>query len=476
MPNFAFSGGVTTIPGYGQEDTFIFTQRWNNASTWTISATSTNEGDFTLGKGRIAGISMAALKTLANRAFLAAGSSFYFCDNVDPVEGNGPIEWEEQGPGAGQIPFVSQYGAQDSVVGFASQQGRLAIFGRYSIQVWSIDSDPANFSRIQVLGNIGCRSVNSIQQLGDYDVLFLDDSGLRSLRSKEVTLNADPIDIGSAIDSLVTAKASSFTSACAVVEPTSKRYWCFISDTIFVLSYFRSNKIVAWSTYLPTYNVNTVFLPFSDHYASDGTTTYVNLTSGNAYTWTKGANDTSITVNGTTYTVTTTFAYDGSSTVTGTGTANALVTASLVEKTQTAFTPEKFIVYNGIVYIRTSTGLLLHYTEASYDSTVATVVTPYMDDKRPAEEKAGQAIDVAMSGAWTIKVGTDPATDNYQDAYISGSLTTPSMKIDSSFDYMRVGFSALSTHFAFKAVSSAACLQKCTLGALHYHYNRAGQE
>ena len=476
---FAFASGSNNVQGYGQKSQFTFVDTWFAGETWTVKLTATNEGDITLGAGRLVAAMLAgptSLRTVANRVYLGAGSSFYFSDNVDPSTTAGPVEWEEQGTGAGQIAYVSQYGTQDTVVGFATQQGRLAVFGRYSIQIWAIDADPDNFSRIQILTNIGCRSALTIQQLGDLDVLFLDDSGIRSLRTKEVNLNADPVDIGSAIDSLVTAKGSSFTSACGVVEPVSKRYWCFIQDTIYVLSYFRQNKIAAWSTYLPTYlATSTIGVTGGGNYDNGGHGLGFTLTNGAYYTWTPGANEIALTVGSTDYQTASTFLYSTGQAVTLQGVPNTSYTGTLVQQIQTSFTPTKFVVYNGLVYIRASDGNLYHYTESTYDNVVATVITPYMDDKRPGESKYAQAIDVAMSGAWSIQVSTDPVANTYQEAYASGSLTSPDMKTDSSFAYERAPYSGVGTHFSFKTVSSNLSFAKATLGGLVFHYNRGGQ-
>ncbi len=477
---FQFASGTNSVQAYGQKSKFSFGAGTSaKGDTWKVQLTATNEGDITIGAGNLATAMLKApsaivLRTVAARVYLGAGSSFYFSDNVDVVNSQGPTEWEEQGAGAGVVPYTGQYGSQDNVYGFASQQGRLAVFGRYSIQIWAIDADPDNFSRVQVLTNIGCRVPLSIQQLGDLDVLFLDDSGLRSLRTKEVNLNADPIDIGSAIDSLVTAKASSFSSACSIVEPVSKRYWCFIQDTIYVLSYFRQNKIVAWSTYLPTYDVATVIAPDNPNYGA-GQNAFSSLTTG-VYVWTPGVNEISLTVSGTVYTSAAVFSFlTAQGVVNLLGQASSSYTGTLTRHVQTAFTPVKFIVYNGLIYIRGSDGNLYHYTEASYDNAVATIITPYMDDKRPGESKYAQAIDVAMSGAWSIQLSTDPAADTYQEVYANGSTTTPSMKTDSSFPGERVPYSGVGTHFSFKGVSSNLSFTKTTIGGLVFHYNKGGQ-
>jgi len=171
--------------------------------------------------------------------------------------------WEEQNAGAARIPYISQFGAQDSVVALATLQGRLTVFGTQSVQIWGVDADPNNLTLVQALDNTGARSMLSVKSIGDLDVLYLDSSGVRSLRAKEVTLNAFVNDIGTAIDLTIRQALIGYdaTQACAVVEPTTKQYWLYLNGTIYVLANYPESKIVAWSTYTAT--VETTIQPDS---------------------------------------------------------------------------------------------------------------------------------------------------------------------------------------------------------------------
>ena len=88
-------------------------------------------------------------------------------------------------------------------------------------------------------------------------MLYLNDSGVRSLRVRDSSGNAFVSDIGSPIDmliqsSLVSGTTSSNAAACSVVEPGTGRGWEYLNGTIYVLSFYPSNQIVAWGTYSPS--------------------------------------------------------------------------------------------------------------------------------------------------------------------------------------------------------------------------------
>lgn len=258
--NFAFGGtggvGVNAVAAYGDRWQFGFNGTWTAGDSWDFLVSSTS-GNFTLGLGNFEQIPPTACFAYKERIYLAMGKQFNFSDNNDPTS------WEEQNPGAGFTLYLTSLGNQDTVAGFNQLQGRLAVFARRSIQLWTVDADPNNFALVQTMDNIGTIAPLAIQNLGDYDVIFLDDTGLRSLRWREVTLNADVDDIGSPVDEFVLASLQGYTASlsCGVVDPKTKNYWCFINGTIYVLSRHTSSKVQAWSTYLATDNSGTSFTP-----------------------------------------------------------------------------------------------------------------------------------------------------------------------------------------------------------------------
>lgn len=273
FPDLTFGGasvgdvaGVTPVTPYGQREQFLFGGIWTVGDFWTIEVASTS-GNITLGAGTFSktvnnlpvGLTPTVCFTYKQRVYVGLGPEFAFSDN------NAPTQFEEQAPGAGFVPYLSQYGGQDSVVAFSQLQGRLAVFANQTIQIWATDADPANFAIQQALDNAGTPAPLSVQALGDYDVLYLDLTGFRSLRAKEVTLNAYVDDgIGSPVDDFIqaiTQSGVSLAGACGITDPQTKNYWCYVNGTIFVLSRSLGGKIQAWSTYLPTDDTGVTFTP-----------------------------------------------------------------------------------------------------------------------------------------------------------------------------------------------------------------------
>lgn len=474
MATFAFAGGVTAVSPWGQQNAEQFSGSWALNESWTLAFT-TSTGDFLVGKGNIAGLEYSCGLLLRNRVFVGAGASFIGSDNGDPTE------WEEQGPGTITVNLSTQYGDQDTVQAFASFQGKLAVFQTKTIQIWNIDADPANFSLSQPLDNIGTIAPLSVVQVGDFDVLFLDTTGIRSLRWREVTLNAFPDDTGLPIDSLVQEAINGVdvSASCGICEPTSKRYMLFIIDKIYVLSMFKSSKITAWSIYTPTYERTTIIAPSDTHYDGAGNVSFTPSVVGAVYTWAKGINEVSLTPNGgTTLVASGSYVAANVNGAVGVGTPLAVITGTLTEKKQTAFTPQKFITFNGLVYTRTTDGDLLVYggtDNRTYDSCVARFQTPWLDDKSPGDMKYDPKMSLALRGHWVISAGMDPVSAILETAFDAGSNTSPDFNTDSTFDIGPVVFSSAGTHFCIQGVTSALCSKVCTFSAVLFYYNKAAR-
>jgi len=202
-------------------------------------------------------------------------------------------------------------------------------------------------------------------------------------------LNGYVDDIGSPIDSIIQdsgATPTQIAAACSIMEPASGRYWLFLKDTIYVLSQYRSSKILAWSKYLATHSVAGV---------------------------------------------------------------------------QTAFVPEKFVVYNGQVYARAGNALYLYggADGVTYDNCVATVELPYLDLKTPSTRKMARGFDVAMTGAWTLSAGMDP---------VSGILDTVFSGTTNSFDKGAVPWSSEGTHIKLKLVTTGSTAAKVSSLVIKY--------
>jgi hypothetical protein len=75
---------------------------------------------------------------------------------------------------------------------------KMAVFARLTTQIWSLDPDPDKDTLAQVL-RIGTNAPWSVLQFGTGDVLFLSDSGVRSLKALNMNLAAS-VRRGLAID------------------------------------------------------------------------------------------------------------------------------------------------------------------------------------------------------------------------------------------------------------------------------------
>jgi len=86
-------------------------------------------------------------------------------------------------------------------------------------------------------------------------VLYLDSSGVRSLRARNSSNAASVSDIGSPIDSLLrtllTENPTDFAEAVSTVEQGTGRWWLRAGSCIYVLSHFPGPKVTAWSCYTP---------------------------------------------------------------------------------------------------------------------------------------------------------------------------------------------------------------------------------
>jgi hypothetical protein len=379
----AINGGRDAVAPQGTKYQFLYHQvSTAPATNDRFSVTFTDSGtqvQVTVGEGDLSGVIPTFCFTYGNKVYMLAGSLVYFSAVGDATVWN-----DLQALGNGNVEMSNYFATPESLMAIAPFQGKLAFLSRSTVQIWQVASDPLNWQQVQILQNIGTIAPQSVQPKGDLDLLFLHDSGIRSLRARETSLNAFVDDLGSPVDSLVQASIRSAGSgflaankATAVVEPQSGRYWLHLNGVIYVFSYFPSAKIAAWSQYEPIDSLGHTFIP------------------------------------------------------------------------------EKFVIYGGQVYVRgidqtTSKATIYRYggtNNNTYDSTVATVETPWLDLRTPATKKKAQTVDVAVTGAWAVAVGMD---------WVSGILDTVYTASQSSFDQGVVPLSGEGTHLRLRAQTTGA--------------------
>jgi hypothetical protein len=456
-----FTGGVMPVAASSQEDMISFRNTWLTDDWWSVRFITT-EGNFVVGRATddlgnpvLAGTEPTFGLTYAGRVYLANGTKYNFSDNNDPTG------WLEQNPGAGFVQLLIHGGGQDTVQSLSSYQGRLAAFLRNSIQIWATDADPALFALKQTLPNIGTNYGFSVQSVGDWDVLFLADSGVRSLRVRDESLNAETVDSGAPIDSLVQAvlQGVDVGTPVAVVDPAAQRYWLFLKDTIYVLASYRTLGIQAWSTYKPTYKVeiavsaDEIIVGEVYHYiAVDDSSLVVMQGAGGDDLIGAGGDYISGAGDAVVYTADTYFV--------ATSTTVVMTGGQLFHVVQRTFVPTKFVVKDGRVVCRATVpgyGEYLITYGGGYDNCVADIKSPYYSLQSPSLEKFAHGVDLAITGSWDFLFSTDQDSATFETV---GALTK------STYDCGMVSIGGEGTHFAFRLQSSKTSFAKCVLSSI----------
>lgn len=199
------------------------------------------------------------------------------------------------------------------------------------------------------------------------------------------------------------------------------------------------------------------------------------LVVGESYYWTKGANETQLVSGGTTLTASGGFVATSTS-ATISGTAGAY-TSTLV-RTTVPFVPEKFVVKDGQVYIRDTSGKIYVYggtDNNTFDYTSATVELPWLDMKSPSTRKQGLGVDAAFSGLWEVYARMDPKATDLVRVIQRGDPVSPSMVVDSTFDAGHFPFSDNGTHVKLKFISGIAA-EQAKLGKAIFLYKLANKK
>lgn len=161
-------------------------------------------------------------------------------------------------PGAGFSNIALNDPDGENLMAMEVYYGEIAIFARLMTQMWSLDPDPTK-DAIQQLIRIGTVAPHSVVQFGTGDIMFLSDSGVRSLHAMTINLSAGVTDVGSAIDLLLMPimrdDPTGAANARAIVQPIQGRYWLHLSGKIYVLSYFPAGNITAWSVFDPGFAI-----------------------------------------------------------------------------------------------------------------------------------------------------------------------------------------------------------------------------
>lgn len=452
--------GVDAYAGVGQVVQFAFSLTWAAGDTYTVTVTDPMTAEtLLLGAGTVTGLQPSFVFTYNDKINLLADTAWYFSDVGRPTVFNDP-----RGLGNSFIELANSFGTPEDLTAIATYQGRLIVTSRRNTQIWAVDPDPANYQKGQVLQNIGTMAPRSVQAVGDMDVYMLADNGVRSVRVRDASNNAIIADVGTPIDEIIQGLLETMTeaqkaAACAVIEPSSNRYWLYLpTGHIYVLSYFPTSSIQAWTRYTPKYNVLTTIAPTATGIPTDSWT----VVDGSIYKWTKGATETSLTCGDVTLTATGYFVADGTSAV-AVSTGVSPGTIELV--TPTTFTPTQFAVQNGRVYARAGDALYLYggADNQSYDYCLPQYDMPFLNAKSPATRKTYTGLDHIAEGLWTVSIGTNVANAN--------DVTDVLILSGSSVAMGKALAAKQGTHFKLRGIEKSGDYARMSSCILHFDQN-----
>lgn len=474
------SGGVNANTGTGQINQLTVSGSWAVGDHYTFVFTDSLSGVQTqIGADSVDGVTgliPTFLRTLKLKMNFIAGTKWFFSAVNLPTTFNDPNALTN-----GSIPIANSYATPENLLALMSYQGKMMISGRNSAQVWTINADPDLYDQQQPIDNAPCLAKLAVQGLGELDVLYLSDTGFRSFKVKDVNLNAVVTDIGSPIDLAVQSLLLGCTdaekaAACGIVDPFTGMYLCFVKNVMYALAYFPQAKVVAWSTWKPTYQATNLSRIVNTDVAVDydvkfGLTDNSDHANQGPYTLVHGGGlqnnilpavylffrSTGITEIWSSVLITGGLAFQG---VIDIG-------AATFTPNQTVFTPQKFAVLDGRILARTSDSVYIYggADRNTYDNAIGVAETSWLDGDSPVIRKAMEGVDVTQSGHWHHFGSMD---------YLTGEFTMTLNNItNSTFDGGRVTFSSEGTHMKWRAqtVGALATAAQALLSSIIFNFN-----
>lgn len=234
---------VANAPGVAQVYTATISGTFETADQFTITINTTEIYTVT---GGASGTGTSVL-TFKQKLYSTASANLYFSAL------NAPTQWIS-GVDYGFLNMASQVAGQETLTAAEEYQGLMVIFSENAIRIWSISEDSAANVFVQTLQNTGTVAPRSVVPYGANDVFYLSSSGIRSIKARDSSNAAYVSDVGTSIDTHIREYMDTLTQeeirdAVGIVEPIDGRFWIGIKNRIYVLSYFPSAKISAWSYY-----------------------------------------------------------------------------------------------------------------------------------------------------------------------------------------------------------------------------------
>jgi len=326
---------------------------------------------------------------IGQKMYTGGGFTVYFSGVGDPTDNN-PLNPSGTGPntthpGAGFIDLNnldSQFGS--SFCGFGAYYKQTAVFSYSETMLFSLDPDPSQNQLTQILG-IGCVGATTACPFQTGELIFAAPQGVRIMRALNSAMTAAVNDVGAPVDRLISAELRALPLGgffCqAIIEPMTGRYWLGMGNHIYVLNYWPSAKIAAWSRFVLPFNVDGLARAGNHIFVLSGNTLYQ---------------------------------------------------------------------YGGL-------------DDSTYDSTTATVVTPYHSTGTPNVKKKALSINAMVRGNWQMSVSMSPEQSGFYEPAVN--LSAPSYMMQ-ELPYVGTG-----THVGFKLTTSDA--SPALLGSVGVRFDKS---
>ena len=232
---------------------FVSARYADNSNYCFFNGTRVTDWDPASGVTNTQGKKAVALLTVKNKIYAAADSLLNFSAIAAPTQ------WGA-GTGFGFINMSNQSAGSETLTALGRYQGYMAVFARRNTQIWYVDSDPLQNAQRQVIPNIGTFAQRSVVNFGEIDVVFLSDTGVRSLKVRDASNQAGVSDLGTPVDPEIVQYMRGLSdatkaAAAAVMDPADGRYLCAIGNRVYAYSYFPASQIASWSRWDPGFQI-----------------------------------------------------------------------------------------------------------------------------------------------------------------------------------------------------------------------------
>lgn len=196
-------------------------------------------------------------------------------DIVNYSATNNPLDWSTA-QDAGFLPIGLQAQGSQVATVLGSYRGNLVVWTASTLQVWSVDPDPANMALYDSLESLGSIWVNANTAVGN-DLLFLTNLGVRSVSIAAASTNLSAGDVGTPVDPLIRSLMGTDPDPLGFYVPGQGQYCLAFrqsSSTIVAVFTINGSKPFTWSTYEYPFKIEDVAILGGDLYFRAGDDIY----------------------------------------------------------------------------------------------------------------------------------------------------------------------------------------------------------